>query len=1474
MDLSSWYKNGGHLPEEDTSVPVEKLRNFAAGGMAKAAKLMKLSGKHLDESAKSIHSSEEFQQKMAGGGVAKKVKNLVRLMEQGKAVGKVSDDIQGLLEATRPLTLAERKYLAEIAAKQAEDVAPKVKPVAPKIKKKEQKAEAAPSAFQQEIEAKKSALQEGREKFLSPSNIKDRLYHATPKDFKEFQGEGFDPTISGHATWLGYDPEYQPAMHNILGRKGAPFREGVNVMPVHVQARSPLMLDDRGMIDWAREVFAGGSAEFPHLMPKEWVEAVKDAGYDSIVFAPPGSAKSHQEVIMLDPKRIKSAIGNQGTYDIEQGDITKAHGGSVQNFQVGGVAKKAAKALGAAKVVKRASDDIQSLIEAGRPLTALEKKYIAEMAEKHGITLPADMTVNKGLQKPSEAFGKHEGKTAMYTQADRTKVGGGFLGGPGFSGLQLEYPAYKEAEAAWGVAHPAVAKTIVGSNARVPEGQAIWMPMLGHPEQHRSNQMVFDQIFNQFRREAKKGNLDDELRQKINDRLASAVDKDGNPLFPPDVDIMNKNFRQLANTFDRRAIAADVIAGKGVGGKKGSIIDYPKIIQSTTDPAVVDAPTGAVGHRAFTLTGDIGFHPELHPAFPYILRGEDLGLTYTPIPKEIAFRDFIEKVRQEKGRDPGYMDFTRGYAPQQFISEDWLTTLQKAGFAKGGEVRMGGGGNPGDVSGDMFAPKPLQIPSVITDAINAIRSQYAKEKKSLQKPGAASDIALRGPVATMMGAPADTLEMGANIVDYAQKKIPALRKPASVMDTEPTRTPQMGYAPRFPLSPEGEMPYGTEAAQKLMQRAGLTTGEERPLFELGATVVSPLAAYAAFKGAKAAAPTIAEELTAITGKYGVDPRMYAVPPEGKAGKIKAPANEIGFYNPAEKAALNLQRKKGAGNAFVSDLKKQPGVNDERLAEIGLGDLSNKPQMTKEEIISAAEQNRIPLRETVRRDNPEADRIKFELDQAKDELQYLDSDSYDYASTERLINDLERKYKQVAGEGKPLFGPENYPDASMPGGENYREIRIGIPEKTAPATDMSGYTVRTLEENPYTGQRNIEIIDPQGRPFATRVGFRGTDEQAIADEAKYFEKTSDRENNFYHKTHHGDEPNVLMHLRVADHVDAEGKKGLLIDELQSDWHQQGREKGYGPKFEENYRAYYTTPDGKQVDIAFAKSQKQLEKDIEESGWKNFGVDIKTEVKRNKVGQGVPEAPFKDNWYQLGLKRAIKEAADTGMDRLYLTTGARQNERYSLSHHVDSLQYDPKTQTLDGWKDGNLVISKTVLKDELPETIGKEASAKLLKTEPSAGKKNNKHELSGIDLDVGGAGMEQWYDKNYKNYLDKYAKQFGARVGETYLPKAGKGMSDLTSKEIDEITSMPGFIQEMMKLSGGKTAFQMSDSQYRSIFNQVLNKFRPDLGEKVYYIDITPQMKESAAKGQSYKRGGQVKKNNGLSDWFKSGGHLPR
>jgi hypothetical protein len=293
----------------------------------------------------------------------------------------------------------------------------------------------------------------------------------------------------------------------------------------------------------------------------------------------------------------------------------------------------------------------------------------------------------KKAMRASEALAQIEGKNLNITQADRTKVGEGLLGGPGFSGLQLQEGPHKQAGAVWGVKNPGTAKTMLGG-LKNPLGNEYFTTMIGSPTQHQSNQMVFDKLYGKFKSEAKKGNLDPELQQKINERLANAVDKDGNPIFPSDVDILSKDFKKIANTFDRRSIAGNLIGGVGVGGRKGQIIDYDKIIRDTTDPFLLDMPSGSLGHRLWTPSGEIIERPDLHPAFPAIATGEDLGVEFTPAAQDILMAPWIENVRQTKGRNPGYMDWTRGRPPSVRVSDEILRSLEESGNKEGGAITV------------------------------------------------------------------------------------------------------------------------------------------------------------------------------------------------------------------------------------------------------------------------------------------------------------------------------------------------------------------------------------------------------------------------------------------------------------------------------------------------------------------------------------------------------------------------------------------------------------------------------------------------------------------------------------------------------------------------------------------------------------------------------------------------------------------
>src|SRR5690606_5896161 len=77
----------------------------------------------------------------------------------------------------------------------------------------------------------------------------------------------------------------------------------------------------------------------------------------------------------------------------------------------------------------------------------------------------------------------------------------------------------------------------------------------------------------------------------------------------------------------------------------------------------------------------------------------------------------------------------------------------------------------------------------------------------------------------------------------------------------------------------------------------------------------------------------------------------------------------------------------------------------------------------------------------------------------------------------------------------------------------------------------------------------------------RVLFTGSTSEEAAQYIKESQEIRSREEKNNYKSGHWDEKNVLAHVRLNDRTDADGNKVLFVEEIQSDWHQEGRKKGY-------------------------------------------------------------------------------------------------------------------------------------------------------------------------------------------------------------------------------------------------------------------------------------------------------------------------
>lgn len=299
------------------------------------------------------------------------------------------------------------------------------------------------------------------------------------------------------------------------------------------------------------------------------------------------------------------------------------------------------------------------------------------------LSAPAPQGMAKGgevlkqLKKMHEVLAKDEGKYLLGTMADRTKATEGFKGGPGFINLHPDYT--------WAVDAPAVAKKHMEAVERFggPD-RTVMAPMLMSREAHKSNRPVFEQIYNDAQQRIKSGEVTPEQVAALNERMRmdKAVDLSKNP------GIENPEFLEFANAFNRRGKLADIM-----GLKKSGIIDLQKHLDSTIDPALREASTGAVGPQTFTMTG---YHnaPGIHPGYNIGFTGEKGSDMFEPAPREFLFRDLEGQAMQQMGRpmtDYNYRNILKehGGIPNQIIDEKLLRSLQELGYATGGLVALG-----------------------------------------------------------------------------------------------------------------------------------------------------------------------------------------------------------------------------------------------------------------------------------------------------------------------------------------------------------------------------------------------------------------------------------------------------------------------------------------------------------------------------------------------------------------------------------------------------------------------------------------------------------------------------------------------------------------------------------------------------------------------------------------------------------------
>jgi hypothetical protein len=236
----------------------------------------------------------------------------------------------------------------------------------------------------------------------------------------------------------------------------------------------------------------------------------------------------------------------------------------------------------------------------------------------------------------------------------------------------------------------------------------------------------------------------------------------------------------------------------------------------------------------------------------------------------------------------------------------------------------------------------------------------------------------------------------------------------------------------------------------------------------------------------------------------------------------------------------------------------------------------------------------------------------------------------------------------------------------------------------------------------------------------------------------------------YKSSHWDESNILAHLRINERTLPNGERVMFIEEVQSDWAQEGKKKGFASDlFKGNFRN-------------FVEKEKGLRLNEQEllAEFNNNKGNLKKEFLERTDRSKTPDMPYKktDQWVGMAMRRAMQMAAQEGFDRVAWVTGEQSADRYDLSKQVDYIDY---------WKNDNgtygfatsveLTKPSELTAKELEGYVGKEIAERIV-NDTSNPTESNPSRLEGQDLKVGGEGMKAFYNSILPKVTKKEAQRF--------------------------------------------------------------------------------------------------------------------
>jgi hypothetical protein len=534
----------------------------------------------------------------------------------------------------------------------------------------------------------------------------------------------------------------------------------------------------------------------------------------------------------------------------------------------------------------------------------------------------------------------------------------------------------------------------------------------------------------------------------------------------------------------------------------------------------------------------------------------------------------------------------------------------------------------------------------------------------------------------------------------------------------------------------------------------------------------------------------------------------ATPPVGAIS-----LDTLGFSSRLSEGVDKLQDK-GTGPQFLAQLSKMKGVPQAEIKVTGLDEyLKNTPKVTKQEVQDYLETNRLQLIEDERIAG--AGRLtERDLNALPSEFEWLDRYDLDEDFEDKahlrnhLMVTLNRHFDDLEA------------DAADTGGfyakDSSGEVRY-IPESRK---------LEWLESE----QDRIDDVLSEFPDFNSATKY--PDDYQIPGGQNYreilYKLPDDKvEGRFRSPPNHFDlADNTFGSIRATDRT-IDGTPTLFAEEIQSDWAIAGAKRGYKSKIDSNENALLV----KQYDSLTAE-RRQIE-GIVATGDDASPVTQNAIQKLNQINaeltqisdrltlirSGVPDNPFRGNWYKPVINNFLVKAAKEGKGGIGFPVGQIIADRYNLRTVVDTIEVKkptedkmtsvfitPKGKTTPFLllvdkkgivKDAPISYQNQFLEKPLSVVLGKEASEEIL----SGGSRVIKTE----GMAFGGEGKDKLYDDMLPKHLNEIGKRYGVQLEKRTIP-----FSEGKKKE-SEVYFMP--ITEEMRndiLSQGLPMFKQGGS----------------------------------------------------------------